>query len=62
MCDITVSGSQSNINTVCKTSGKPITVANKHGMFCADMCDLAAAKAAHKELINMLGFDPDKLG
>jgi len=44
-----------NLSMTCKTSGKPITIANKYGMFCADKCDLQANKNAAKQLILLAG-------
>jgi len=34
----------------CKFCGKPITVSNKYGMFCEDLCNMGAEKQAYAEL------------
>lgn len=62
MCDIkqkqsAANGGGINLSMTCKTSGKPITVSNEHGMFCEDMCDLQECKDAKKVLENFIqGF------
>lgn len=38
------------VYTSCKKTGKPITVANKWGMFCEEMCDLEACKKVAEDL------------
>lgn len=57
MCEVEVIAKKKKVSgtneyevfTSCKKSGKPITVANKWGMFCEDMCDLNACKDAAKK-------------
>lgn len=39
-----------NLFIGCGICGKPIMHSNKFGMFCEDMCGLAEAKKAEKEL------------
>jgi hypothetical protein len=44
MCEATAEASKTasgkyDIQTTCKISGKPITIANDYGMFCEDMCN-----------------------
>lgn len=58
MCDIDYSeqaanGGGINVGLKCKTSGKPITVSNKYGMFCEDKCDLQENKDAMVKLQTM---------
>ena len=35
-----------DIGVTCSKTGKPITVSNKYGMFCEDLCDLQESKDA----------------
>jgi len=58
MCEIDKSSTQTknggiDLSMTCKQSGKPISVSNHYGMFCADMCDLQANKDAEKKLKSM---------
>ena len=34
-----------DINVTCEISGKPITISNKYGMYCEDMCGYEEDKA-----------------
>jgi hypothetical protein len=58
MCEIVVTEKGTpearEIDIRCKKTGKYITVTNKYGMFCEDMCDLAEAKKADAEIDKML--------
>lgn len=60
MCEVKANSKPSNtgsgvdIGVVCEISGKPITVTNKYGMFCVDMCDFDEAKEAHDLLTNAI--------
>ncbi len=54
-----------DILITCKFCGKPITVSNKYGMFCEDLCSMDAEKQAYTELKNLLidmGVMPPEYG
>ena len=38
-----------SVELTCKCTGKPITVTNKYGMFCEDLCDLQKCIEAEKQ-------------
>ena len=50
MCKINQEFNNGNLNLTCKTSNKPISVTNKWGMFCEDLCNLEECKQAEKEI------------
>lgn len=63
MCQIDHNNSNGNVTMVCATSGKPITISNQYGMFCADNCDLAAiSKLGEAQLKAMIAGLTDILG
>lgn len=58
---ITKETSPGDIQITCKLSGKPISVTNKAGMFCEDLCQIKESEEALDDLIKLLDiFDPDK--
>lgn len=42
------------VEITCDKCGKPITVSNKYGMFCEDLCDLEESKKAKKTVDKLL--------
>jgi len=55
---------QVDILVKCKVCGKPITVSNKYGMFCEDLCNMEEEKRAYTTLrtllVNMGVLSPEK--
>lgn len=50
-------GGKISVEIVCRECGKPLTVANEHGMFCEDMCGFEESKRAAKTVKKMIeGF------
>jgi len=59
MCKIaqsftTLPSGNENVDITCEISGKPITVANKYGMFCEDMCGFEQEKEAYTLGMNLI--------
>jgi len=44
-----------DMNVLCSRCGKPITVSNKYGMFCEDLCGLEESKRAGREISKAFG-------
>ena len=43
-----------DLSLTCKQTGKPISVSNKWGMFCEDMCDLEENKISEKNSMKVM--------
>ncbi len=43
-----------DLSMICATSGKPVNVGTKYGIFCEDMCDYQAAVEADKKLDTLI--------
>jgi hypothetical protein len=54
MCTPINTGTDTEMLIVCEKTRKPITVTNKYGMFCEDMCDLKECKEADKKIEKFL--------
>jgi hypothetical protein len=53
MCRINVSG-HTNIMLTCESSGKPINITRREGMFCEDLCELDECKNGITETENLI--------
>jgi hypothetical protein len=51
MCDPKgTADEKGNVDIICQISGLPITESNEYGMFCANYCELEAARKAYEML------------